>query len=251
MGKICADSNKLPTGAILTMFTKIAYATLALLLITHPHVITGRIFSLSHAYAESLLNLLIGAVALAIYLLHAHDVERTNIEKRKIEEELEMSSERLSDAYRYIGEVNQRLPLLRSLTTDLISPPRQGEKAEKAILEDLLATTVVTLAKARWGFFRFIETESAKTLKEYRHVTGYYFSFRARIGNKELLKLAEEEKAFHMRDEIYVIATSDRSVPVRCFFVFAKPEHGDDWERDNALVQAIVDQAQLFYKYLH
>ena len=235
----------------MTLFTKIAYITLALLLIVHPHIIKGHTFSIPQAFAQSLVNLLIGAVAFAIYLLHLYDMERTNLEKQKIEQALEVSSERLNDAYRYIGQVNQRLPLLKSLTTELISQPRQGKKAAKAILEDLLTTAVVTLAKSNWGFFRFIEIESAKTIKEYYHITGRCLLFRARIGNRELVKLAEDEQRYHVIDDSYVIATSDRSASVRCIFVFAKPVHEEALKRDHSLVQAIVDQAQLFYKYLN
>jgi len=126
----------------MTLFTKIAYITLALLLIVHPHIVTGHIFSIPQAFAQSLMNLLIGAVAIAIYLLHLRDMDRTNLEKQKIEQALDVSSEHLSEAYRYIGQVNQRLPLLASLTTGLISVPRHGKKGVKAILEEILTTAV-------------------------------------------------------------------------------------------------------------
>lgn len=234
----------------MTLFTKIAYLTLALLLIAQPHIIKGHVFSISNAFAQSLATLLIGTVAIAIYLLHLRDMERTNLEKQKIEQALDVSSGNLNEAYRYIGQVNQRVPLLANLTTKLISLPRHGKKATKAIIEELLTTAVVTLAKSKWGFFRFIETESAQTIKEYYYVTGHCLLFQARIGNKALLNLSEEEQ-YHVINDAFVIATSDRIASVRCIFVFANPEHEEAVKPDHALIQAIVDQAQLFYKYLH
>jgi len=234
----------------MTLFTKIAYLTLALLLIAQPHIIKGHVFSIPNPFAQSLATLLIGAVAIAIYMLHLRDMERTNLEKQKIERALDVSSGNLSEAYRYIGQLNQRVPLLASLTTKLISLPRQGKKATKAIIDNLLTTAVVTLAKSRWGFFRFIETESAKTIKEYYYITGPYLMSQARIGNKALLNLSEEER-YHVINDAYVVTTSDQSASVRCIFVFAKPEHEEAVKTDRALIQAIVDQAQLFYKYLH
>ncbi len=129
----------------MNQFTKIIYILLFVLIVLTPHFGIGHFFLISKQYAQSLVMVVLFAVAYGVYLLHRRDLRRAEEEKQKLQNKFSFSSERLNDAYKYIGSVNRRLSLLRAVSTDLLDRPKETKKGRRSIFEELLMTAVTTL----------------------------------------------------------------------------------------------------------
>src|SRR3989344_5226058 len=232
----------------MSRFTKTIYLLLLILLIAQPHFITGHVFFIPQVFAQSLANVLLIGIAYGVYRMHRKDIERKQREKEQMEQALELSSSQLSDAYRYIGSINRRLPLLKAVTTGLLAQPKRYKNGKRLIFEELLATAVVSLARAPWGVFRFINTNTGRTEREFIHTAKNYLLLKTTISNKKLLN-ANEMQWLEKIDGRYVLPTSDFEAAIRCFFIFSEGEN--NIENEKSTLQAIVDQAQLFYQYLY
>ena len=224
----------------MSKFTKFIYAVLFLILLVHPHMVPDHIGFLPRAYAESLITAFIFGIAFLIYWLHQRDLDKKN-------EELKNSTEKLSTAFKYIGTANRRLPLLKSLTSDLLASSKLSKKEKHKIFDNLLATALVSIAKVEWGMFRFIDTNSGKTIKEFVFTIKEYVVMKNGIGNKELIQSRHQPTAIKSLTDLLVIPTTEQEAMIQGYLVFPKPDASLEDER--WILQAITDQAQLFFKY--
>jgi hypothetical protein len=227
----------------MTRFAKIIYLILIVLLVVLPFFITQPILFFPESHAEALTILVILGMA---YLVHVYDVRIKEKEKRSLERELETSIEKLNESFKYIGTVNRRLPLLRNLTTELLS--KSSEK-NKMVFEELLAIATSTISKSDWGMFRFIRMKDQNTEREFSYTQRNYILLKTKVGNKELIEMSNGNDQLNKIGDLYVLSTTDRKEKVQCFLIFPEGEHRIDQEY--SILQSIVDQAQLFYKYLY
>lgn len=226
----------------MSLIAKIAYIFLFLALLADPYLITGHIFSIPEAYAQSIITVIILALAYGIYLMHQKDIQ-------KKERELGISGRKLINAFEYIASVNRRLPLLKNITTDLLKRDALNKKDKKNIFHDLLATAVVSIIKADWGMFRFIDSGSGKTVKEFVYSCKQYALLKTQISNQQLFSIKDSGIRINTVKDLYVVQASDRNSAIQCFMIFPKVKARLDDEF--SVLQSIVDQAQLFYKYLY
>ncbi|MGB8658533.1 MAG: hypothetical protein WCE90_12240 [Candidatus Zixiibacteriota bacterium] len=226
----------------MTKITKIVYIVLILLLVIVPFFITKPVLFVPESHAEALTILIILGVA---YLAHLYDVRLKEKEKMSLEKRLQTSIEKMNESLKYVGLVNRRLPLLKSVTTELLS--RSGEKG-KTIFEELLAIATSTITKSDWAMFRFIKVSTQNTVKEFCHTSRHYILLKTKVGNKDLLETVNARQSFGRIDDLFVLNTSDTKAEVQCFLIFPKGQNEVD--KEYSVLQAIVDQAQLFYEYL-
>jgi hypothetical protein len=227
----------------MTKISKIVYIILILLLVILPFLITKTILFFPESHAEALTILVILGLA---YLVHLYDVRLKEKEKQSLEKKLDISIEKINESFKYIGLVNRRLPLLKNLTTELLS--KSSEK-NRIIFEELLAIAIATIAKSDWGMFRFMKVSDQKTVKEFCYTSKNYILLKTKVGNKELLEMANSRQNLKEVGDLLILNTSDNKADVQCFLIF--PKGGNDVKTESSVLQAIVDQAQLFYKYLH
>lgn len=234
----------------MTRFVKVMYAFLFLALVLQPHFIQGHILSIPEAYAQSIAIVILLEIWYLIHSLHRREMEKEQAKREQAEAELHFSSEKLNDSYRYIGSVNRRLTLLPSVTSDLLGQYKEDKKSKRVIFEELLATAVTTLAHTTYGSFRFIRVLDAKTEQEFKYVVGEAIGSFDRYSNQDLIRAKQNssDRIFSLNG-LSVLPTSDREAPVQCFFLFDTNE--SYLKEQEATLQAIVDQAQLFYKYLY
>lgn len=234
----------------MTQFVKVMYAVLFLALVLQPHFIQGHIFSIPAAYAQSIATIILIEIWYLIHSFHRREVEREQARRKRAEAELHFSSEKLNDSYRYIGSVNRRLTLLPSVTSDLLGQNTEDEKSKRAVFEELLATAVTTLTHSSHGSFRFIRLSDAKTEQEFKYAIGAVSVGIDRYSNQDLIRARQNssERIFSFNG-LNGLSTSDREAPVQCFFLFVSD--GNSLKEQGATLQAIVDQAQLFHKYLY
>jgi hypothetical protein len=146
--------------------------------------------------------------------------------------------------------VNRRLTLLPSVTSDLLGQNTEDEKSKRAIFEELLATAVTTLAHTHHGSFHFIRVSDAKTEQEFKYTVGEVNVGVGRFNNRDLIRAKQNSpKRIFSLNGASVLPTSDREASAQCFFLFVSD--GSYLKEQEATLQAIVDQAQLFYKYLY
>lgn len=232
----------------MTQFTKIIYITLFTLIVLVPHFSIGHFFPFPAQYAQSLITVALFAVTFGIYLLHQRDIWKKDVEKQNLESKFSFSSKKLNDAYQYIGSVNRKLSLLSAVGTDLLLRSKETKKGRKAIFEELLMTAVITLSHSPWGMFRFINMATGRTEQEFIHATERYILLKFTVSNDELLQIKKVPNKIGEIDNLYVIFTSDIHASVQCCFVWEKGR--DDIFAEISTLQAIIDQAQLFYSYL-
>ena len=234
----------------MTRFAKGMYVLLFLALVLQPHFIQGHMFSIPEAYAQSIAIIILLEIWYLIHSLHRREIQKEQEKRTQAEAELHFSSEKLNDSYRYIGSVNRRLTLLPSVTSNLLEQSKEDKKSKKVVFEELLATAVTTLAHASRGSFRFIQMSDARTEQEFKYAVEEANVSIDQYSNQDMIRSRENssERIFGLNG-LSVLPTSDREAPVQCFFIFDTSE--SPLKEQEATLQAIVDQAQLFYKYLY
>lgn len=226
----------------MSIFIKIIYTLLFISLLVQPHIIKTHISFLTSAYSQTISTVIIFLIAYFTYTFSRREI-------RKKEAKLSIMDQKLLDSFKYIGIVNRRLPLLKNLTSNLLEKNKISKQEKKQIFQNLLATAVVSIAKVNWGFIRFIDTTSQKTAKEFIFINKNYIVLQKRIGNRELLDAKKQPTTVKELDNLWIIPTTEREAVIQGYLVFSKPSEPLDDER--FIFQAIVDQAQLFYKYLY
>ena len=231
----------------MSTFTKITYVTLFVGLLLMPHFST-HLGPIPRNYVESLVTLILFWIAYAAYLLHNRELERQRQRILEAEEHSRISEKKLVESFEYIGKVNRKLPLLKSLSSDLLIENKPTKKSRGKILHTLLATAVVSIASANWGLFRFVEVATGRTTREVVHTAKSYLLLKYPVRNADLVKSRAHQGKWKENRDFYIVPLSDLNAPVQVFLVLPKssPRVSDEYP----LLQAITDQAQLFYKYL-
>lgn len=222
---------------------KTVYIFLFVFLVLQPHIIDHVSF-VPKAYVESIVTLVIMGLAYGTYHLHRRELTKRELKTRKLEVALGLSEQKLIDAFQYIGFVNRRLPLLKNLSSDLLAKEKLNRRDKKTVIHRLLAVATGSIAKAEWGLLRFVEVASQRTMREFFYRAENIALAIPKISNKELIQEATPAS----QRTVYVIPTSDHEAQVQGFLVI--PEPTEDIRNEHSILQAIVDQAQLFYRYL-
>ena len=225
------------------------YALLVIALIVQPHIFAGHVFGIQSPYAQSGSTALMIAIAGVVYILHRRDITKRELAKAKALKELEDSTEKLKDSFEYIARVNRRLPLLKEVTTDLLTASPRTKKDKQKIFEHLLATAVVSLSRAESGRFRFIEMKSGRTVKEFLFPAKKHREPTVPFSNRAILELRTSEESLKRLDDHYVLPTTHRDAPVQCHYIFPTVSHS--LEENRPVLQNIIDQSQVVYKYLY
>ncbi|MBI2050973.1 MAG: hypothetical protein HYT31_04165 [Parcubacteria group bacterium] len=225
----------------MSKLTFIIYLILFAALLLHPHLIE-HIGPISKPYVESILNVVIIGLGLLTYYLHQRRLARQ-------EKALNISKAKLLESFKYIGLVNRQLPLLRQVSTDLMANNNGAKQGKKTVFDNLLAIAVVSIAKKKWGVLRFIAVDSYQTVKEFIH-THNKALVASRISNRELV-VASGQSNFATAQDFYSIHTSDQAAVVKAYLIFPRGSGAEDLANEYSVLQAITDQAQLFFKYLY
>jgi hypothetical protein len=228
---------------------KIIFALLIIALVVQHELIMSGLYNIPEEYIESALTVFILLIAYFTYRLYKKELQEKEIEKKKLEDNLKSTDEKLLESFKYIGLVNVRLPLVKNITTDLLKNHSPREKNKKEIINQLLSMATTSIAKVEWGIFRFIDTQSKTTVKEFVYNPSGNSSLNKHIPNSELLLTHEKNLNFNTLENFSIIHTSDQETQIQCFFIF--PKNQSTPTEELPLLLAITDQAQLFFKYLY
>ncbi len=225
----------------MSKLTFIIYLILFAALLLHPHFVK-HIGPVPKPYVESVLNVVIIGLGLLTHYLHQRELERQA-------KALNVSKAKLLESFKYIGLVNRQLPLLRQVSTDLMANNTGVKPGKKTVFDNLLAIAVISIAKKRWGILRFIAVDSYRTVKEFIHIHNKA-PLNVRISNRELVMGAGQNN-FTTAQDFYIIHTSDQAALVKAYLVLPHESNDAGLANEYSVLQAITDQAQLFFKYLY
>ncbi|KKR48790.1 MAG: hypothetical protein UT86_C0003G0119 [Candidatus Magasanikbacteria bacterium GW2011_GWC2_40_17] len=232
----------------MSKISKIVYGILILLLVFKPHF-SAHLSFLPKPYEDSIVTVVILGILYLIYFLNKREIEKREIEKINLACKIIDLDAKLSDSFTYIGQVNLKLPLLKNLTTDLLIKNKSTIKEKKEVFNNLLSTAVSSIAQVDWGMLRFIETDTGRTLKEYDFTVKDYILLKTQISNKDLVEATKDwDKKLKKIKNINFVTSSDSNFNIRCYLIF--PEVKIE-ENNLEILQVIVDQSQLFYRYLY
>ncbi|MFA4819012.1 MAG: hypothetical protein WC621_04160 [Patescibacteria group bacterium] len=231
----------------MSKITKIVYVVLFIILLLMPHF-SRHVGDISQAYVESIVMLVIFGIAYLTYFLNKYELRKHEEQTRKLEQNLQISEQKLLESFEYIGTVNRRLPLFKNLSSDLLDNNQFTKKYKKGIFDNLLATAVISIAQAKWGVFRFVEVAKQRTVREFIFAPKNYVLLTQRIGNKDLIVCRNDDSNIKKVGNFYIIPTSDQVALIQNFLIL--PQSDTDFGEEYPILRAITDQAQLFYKYL-
>ncbi len=218
------------------------YPLLLLIVLVQPHVIRGHAFyGFDAAFVQSFVTMIAAGLAGLTYVLQRRETLRREQEKVALQGEL-------LESFRYVATVNHRLPLLQSMTTQLLSDRRQTRQGHREPLRSLLAIAVVSVAKTNWGHLRVVEAATGRTIAEFTHrQRDEELLPSALIGNKSLLDSATGGGRLAEESNFSLLGSSDRAASVRSFLILPCSRFTPE---DQAALQSVLDQAQLFFHYL-
>lgn len=224
--------------------TQFVYILFAALLIFEPYVIKDDLWFLSQRGATSLVNAIVLVLAYVLFVFVKRDMRRKDQETEAAEKRLNSFRGTLNDAFAYIGILNRRLPIMKSMTTDLLVHTPSTKKEKRRVFQELLDTAIGSIVKTEWGVLRFVRVDRQQTVQEFIFGDGTH----PPVSNQLLTSQPPELMGAKHVDGVWCVGASERNSPVRCFLVFPHFERIDD--KDDMVLQSIVDQAQIFYTYL-
>lgn len=226
--------------------TSAIYALLFVALLVQPHALQGHVLFLTSAWAQSLATLLILAAAATTYFLHRAALRRSERRNAALQKEKQLANEKLLDSFLYIGTVNRRLPLLQEVTSGALRETAPTGRGRREAIQRLLALAVTTTARAPWGFLRFVDRGSGRTLGEHSLSRPGTTAPRAPIGNGDLL--AFESSPYPVREPraLAVRWSSDRWSSHQTYLILG-PSAGEAVDAET--LQALLDQAHVLFAY--
>lgn len=232
----------------MSIYAKFTYVVLFIALLLEPHVVKGHLFLVDSPFVDNAVTIAVFLIGVLVYAVHKRDLKRKTRENQRLATQLQEGQKKLLDSFKYIGLMNRQLPLLKNLTSDILVGFRDVERDRRRIFDQLLHAAVISILDADWGTLRFIDRSRCRTLKEFS-LSRSGLSTDIRIGNKELLNGENKEGQRKGMDVHSFIMSSNVSHPEMCFLVIPKMENLPEDKRD--ILQAIVDQAHLFYRYAY
>ncbi len=215
------------------------YIILFLLLLLEPHVIRGHVLGFDASYAQSATTLVIIVLAGVTHFMHRRDLASSEREQKRL-------TDQALESFRYVAQANHRVPFIEEMTTHLLVRKSTTKRERQAQFEHLLTLAVVSTARADWGLLRFVAVGKTRTIAEFWREQGNGQNFPSRISNGQLLRLETGGGQVVEDGVVSFLGSSDATAPVRCFL--ALPSRSEI-QRQRATLQALVDQAQLLYKY--
>jgi hypothetical protein len=195
------------------------YLGLFVITLTIPIFIEGNLTYLDEDTAESLLILLVGTAGFLIYVIKEKSLLRHVKEKLWIQQKNSAITKDLSQSYSYIGEVNRKLDIVKSLTKKLplVLQSHPGERSS-AFWEVLDAARLLTQAdctalRIRKGSGEWFHLEDTKLRKLFGVITDDF--------------LEKNTKRYFETEGVYGVASDTLSDGTRSFLLFRRQQSID------------------------
>jgi len=202
------------------------FGILGLLVVMTPHIIEGHFF-VPEKSAESLFLFVEMTIGYLFYRFYLRKMENMEDEKTQAEK-------RLVYSYKYIGETNNIIEIFKRFGRLFLQGNSEIKKGE--IFDNLLSNIIVSVAKSRKGFLRFIDIKNGRTLKE------FYFSKSGENMKTKVSNLAILENGKYDKSDILIIESDYRDTGICCILCIQKTK-----KVDIELVKSLLNQTHLLY----
>ncbi len=243
-----ADHPLKKSGQTRLEWISLVYLLFFVLAIMSPSIVAHSYFGLNERRVEETLIFIFGIAGLMTFLVYNRIVESRLRERDTAIDDAERAKKELIDSYRYIGQVNRQIEMLKSLSNQTSMTLVDAELYRKDLLQSIVSNAAAVIG-SRHAVLRFIDLTRLRTESE------TYFSIAEdhaiRISNKDLRSMHEIGVSYkHIKTEdgeTVLVVSSDRKVSsVRAFLVLgAGKDQTSDMEL--SLLKVFANQGELVY----
>lgn len=222
----------------------LVYLALFVLAVLSPSLITKNFFGIPERHVEEFLIFLFGVVGLATFSIYQRIMEKSEQEHEDAKSEYDRARHELVDSYKYIGNINRQMEVLKRLANQTSLKILDSEHPHKDLLNTLLQSAAES-AGARAALIRYVDLERLQTKHEVLHSLDKAFIFK--VPNKELCRIHEAGLAHScFRDdearEIIIVPSDYKNKDVKAYLFIAPGPDGADI--DTSLLKVFVNQAE-------
>jgi hypothetical protein len=222
----------------------LVYLALFVLAVLSPSLITKNFFGIPERHVEECFIFLFGLVGLATFSIYQRIMEKTEKEHEDAKSEYDRARHELVDSYRYIGNINRQMEVLKRLANQTSLKMLDGDQSHKDLLNTLLQSAAES-AGAHAALIRYVDLERLQTKHEVLHSLDKAFVFK--VPNKELRRIHEAglvHACFRDDDgrEIIIVPSDYKHKGVKAYLFIAPGLEGVDI--DTSLLKVFVNQAE-------
>jgi hypothetical protein len=199
------------------------------------HVVLTEKFVIEEDAAEALLIAILLLTAFLISNAYQSELKKSRHEISRLTNEKSDLSDKLLDAFHYIGEVNVQIQEFRSMFSGVRRYPRSKNDFKDIV--DSYARTILGIVNADWVVIRMINRNNFRTIKEQtvyrRNVTlpNYHISNKAIILNQNI-------------NEYCIVGSRQENLTIKVVCILREKMLGID---EKVLVEAIMNQLEMLY----
>lgn len=225
------------------------YLLFFVLAVLSPSIYRHSFFGLSETTLEELTIFIFGLAGIVTFTLYERLMERRDKESEQAHLDYDKAKHELIESYTYIGAVNRKLELLKSLANDTTKSLGEGKRLSKELFQSLVASAC-SAAGAQAALLRFMETDKLRTEREFVHAPHARFVFR--VANRDLKNL-HDQKTLHAflrtedGKEVLVVPSDRAGGACKAFLVFSLDSQQIS-EIDPSLLKVFVNQADMLYR---
>lgn len=226
----------------------LVYLVFFVLAVLSPSIYRSGYFGLSETALEEVTIFLFGIAGLMTFSWYERGMEYREREQQKIQNDYERIKGELVESYTYIGSLNRKLELLKSLANNASVSAGDAGRIEKELFE-ALAASASAAAGGTSAVIRFLDVERLRTEREFLHQPDKTEPLR--VHNKDLRALYERGKHhdYIMTDDgIEVLAIASDQKGKRKAYLLLPLSSADRADLDPSLLKVFVNQAELLYR---
>lgn len=219
---------------MVTIVLLLSIVVFATVFITHHFLLIKKYLIQEDAVEAALISILI-LITCLLTRVYKKELKKSFQETRKLSRSNCDLSNRLTDAFKYIGGVNVQIQQIRSIFCGLRKYPATEKEFRHAMA--LLARKVLGIVNADWVVIRIIAQTNLRTIKEHLEFRkGTDFIIKG-ISNKALV-------ANRRVDGYSIVASCHDNSMIMVVCVFPKKSLE---EEEKILVEAIANQIEMLY----
>jgi len=229
-------------------WVSLIYLVFFVLAVMSPSLVSHGYFGFQQESIEEFMIFLFGLAGLATFVGYNRLMETRMRERDSAVVDAERAKKELLDSYRYIGQVNRQIEMLKSLSNQTSMTLVDADAYRKDLLQSIVSNSAAVTGSRR-AVLRFVDLTKLRTDSE-----TYFSVSRAKplkIANKELRSLHESEvsHAFIQTEDgqTALAVGSDRKVSsVRGFLIFSVEDNPIS-DLEVSLLKVFVNQAELVF----
>lgn len=222
----------------------LVYLALFVLAVLSPSLVTKNFFGIQERHIEEIMIFVFGIVGLATFAIYQRVMEKHEKEHEDAKSEYERARRELAESYKYIGNINRQIEVLKRLANQTSLKILENEQPHKDLLSTLLESAAES-AGARAALIRYVDIERLQTKREVLHSLEKSFVFK--VPNKELRRIHETGLAHAViRDddgrEIVIVPSDYKNKNVKAYLFIAPGIENSSV--DTSLLKVFVNQAE-------